>query len=473
MVFSSNIFLFVYLPIVLVVYFFLRKRSKLRNYWLLFASMIFYAWNQPNYLWIIIFSIVINYFGGILITKARTHNIKMIAVTFTIGLDLACLFYYKYFNMFVDILERISHRRFSFVDVILPIGISFFTFQSMSYVFDVYRDKVVVQKNIFKLALYIVLFPQLIAGPIVRYSDIADEIDERVIAFDDLIFGIKCFTIGLFKKVVIANAMAATADAIWSISPTENTVAVAWLGIVTYTLQIYFDFSGYSEMAIGLGRMFGFHFCENFNFPYISKSISEFWRRWHMSLSGWFRDYVYIPLGGNRKHVYLNLAIVFLLTGIWHGANYTFIFWGVWHGFFVIVERLVANRNSKGESDSLWIRVLSHTYTMMVVMIGWVFFRADSLSQGILYVKSLFGMLHDITPGFELGWYLDRYTICILVVAILWSTPIWRELKGKLAGILDKNVYTILGNIGIILMFGYSVIRVVSSTYNPFIYFQF
>ena len=342
----------------------------------------------------------------------------------------------------------------------------------MSYIFDVYRDKVPVQKNILKLALYIVLFPQLVAGPIVRYTDVALEIDDRKFDFDDLIYGVKRFIIGLFKKAVIANAMASTADAIWSIAPNENTVATAWLGIIAYTLQIYFDFSGYSDMAIGLGRMFGFHFGENL--PYISKSISEFWRRWHISLSSWFRDYVYIPLGGNRKHVYLNLAVVFLLTGIWHGANYTFIFWGIWHGFFILVERFINDRLLKKEENSSFLmRALEHLYTMLVVIVGWVFFRADSVTQGILYCKSMLGLIANVVPGFEVDWYLDRYTVMILVVAILWSTPFLSKAKEGIVSKLHANLVYAFESIGLILMFGYSILRVVSSTYNPFIYFQF
>ena len=471
MVFSSNVFLFIFLPVVLIVYYIIGSRA--RNYWLLFASLFFYAWNQPRFLWIILYCILINYLGGVVIAKTERDKNRMIWTGITICLNLGCLFYFKYFNMAVDLLEKILRREFSFVEVILPIGISFFTFQSMSYVFDVYRKKVSVQENILKLALYVVLFPQLVAGPIVRYADIALEIDDREVSFDNLVFGMKRFIMGLFKKAIIANAMASTADAIWGIAPNENTVATAWLGIIAYTLQIYFDFSGYSDMAIGLGRMFGFHFGENFNLPYISKSISEFWRRWHISLSSWFRDYVYIPLGGNRKHVYLNLAIVFLLTGIWHGANYTFIFWGIWHGFFILIERFLKNRKKSGSSTIRWIGWLSHIYTLLVVMIGWVFFRADTISQGILYCKSMFGLIPDIKPGFEVGWYLDQYTVFVLFVAILWSTPLFAKMKTFIMERVNQEIGYIAENVGLLLMFGYSVIRVVASTYNPFIYFQF
>lgn len=471
MVFSSNVFLFIFLPIVLIVYYLIGVRAK--NYWLLLASLIFYAWNQPRFLWIILYCIIINYFGGVAISKCEQQRSRILWTGITVFLNLACLFYFKYFNLAIDIFEKVFSKKLSFAEVILPIGISFFTFQSMSYIFDVYRDKVPVQKNILKLALYIVLFPQLVAGPIVRYADVALEIEERKMKFEDLVTGMKRFVIGLFKKVVIANAMASTADAIWSIAPNENTVATAWLGIIAYTLQIYFDFSGYSDMAIGLGRMFGFHFNENFNLPYISKSISEFWRRWHISLSSWFRDYVYIPLGGNRKHVYLNLAIVFLLTGIWHGANYTFIFWGIWHGTFILIERFLKNRNEGVLSVNKWGRGLGHIYTLLIVMVGWVFFRADSISQGLLYCRSMFGLIPDIKPGFEVNWYLDHYTVTVLVIAIMWSTPFLEKVKRAIVRKIGGNVSCVLENAGLLLMFGYSIIRVVSSTYNPFIYFQF
>ena len=316
MVFSSTLFVFFFLPITLLGYYLIKE--SYRNYWLLFVSLVFFGWSQPNYLWIIVLNIVINYVCAMLISQMPQIR-KYIVVT-AVLVNIAILFYFKYFNFTIETINNLANCNISIKDIVLPIGISFFTFQGMSYVIDVYRGDVPVQKNIFKVGLYIVLFPQLIAGPIVRYRDIAYEIDHRKNTLEDFCSGIERFIIGLGKKAIIANTMAATADAIWNADITKNTWIIAWLGSIAYTLQIYFDFSGYSDMAIGLGRMFGFHFNENFNLPYISKNITEFWRRWHISLSSWFRDYVYIPLGGNRKHVYLNLAIVFLLTGIWHGA---------------------------------------------------------------------------------------------------------------------------------------------------------
>lgn len=324
MVFSSTLFLFCFLPITLLVYYLVQDKYK--NYWLLLVSLLFFGWSQPNYLWIIVLSIGINYIGALIVDYMSKFKKPLLILT--IMANVLLLFYFKYFNFVLESINKIFDFNFEVLDIVLPIGISFFTFQGMSYVIDVYRKEVLVQKNILKLGLYIVLFPQLIAGPIVRYKDIAAEIDNRKTTLEDFSYGIERFVIGLGKKAIIANTMAVTADAIWNNGALNNSWITAWVGSISYTLQIYFDFSGYSDMAIGLGRMFGFHFNENFNLPYISQSISEFWRRWHISLSSWFKDYVYIPLGGNRKNVYLNLSIVFLLTGIWHGAAWHYVLWG-------------------------------------------------------------------------------------------------------------------------------------------------
>ena len=471
MVFSSNVFLFIFLPIVLLGYNIVGKRA--RNYWLLFASLFFYSWNQPQFLWIILYCIIINYLGGILISKGNSARKKLIVTIITISLNLLCLFYFKYFNFAVRMIERLTDSSLSLTEVLLPIGISFFTFQGMSYVFDIYRNQVVVQKNPFKFALYIALFPQLVAGPIVRYTEVAREIDDRKESFDNLLCGTRRFIIGLGKKTVIANTMAVVADLIFKASPYENTVPIAWLGIICYTLQIYFDFSGYSDMAIGLGRMFGFHFGENFNYPYISRTISEFWRRWHISLSSWFRDYVYIPLGGNRKHVYGNLIFVFLLTGIWHGAAYQFIAWGMFHGFFIVLERYLRTKVKRINIQSVMAKIFQHVYTMGVVMIGWVFFRAPSMRQGIEYLGSMFGLLKNITPRFDVRWYLDRYTVVVLIVAIILSTPLLRRVWDRIIQRVNETCRNLIMNVGLLGLFIYSLSCIVMSTYNPFIYFQF
>lgn len=327
MVFSSVIFLFVFLPVTLIGYYLMSAKG--RNIWLLVVSLFFFCWAQFNYLWLILFSIGINYAGAILIDNLSDKVVRRACLVISIIANLGLLFYFKYFNFTIDAINRIGNVSIPEKEIALPIGISFFTFQGLSYVIDVYKHKAHAQKNILKVALYIALFPQLIAGPIVRYVDIAKEIDYRTVSISDFSEGAKRFVLGFSKKILIANTMGAMVDSIWNAGVDQNTVAIAWVGAIAYMLQIYFDFSGYSDMAIGLGRMFGFHFLENFNIPYTSSSISEFWRRWHISLSSWFKDYVYIPLGGNRKHVYLNLAIVFILTGVWHGASWHYIVWGV------------------------------------------------------------------------------------------------------------------------------------------------
>ncbi len=477
MVFSNAIFLFAFLPIVILGYYVLR--GKLRNYWLLVVSLFFYAWNKPQFLIILLASICINYIGALIIDKCNQEKWQKLVLFLTVTLNILMLFYFKYFNFTMNVLSRILNRNIQFAQVVLPIGISFFTFQGLSYVVDVYRKEVDVQKNIFTLGMYISLFPQLVAGPIVRYKDVASEIDSRRVTLDDFVCGIQRFIIGLFKKIIIADTLALTADAIFGKDPYMNTVQIAWLGIIAYTFQIFFDFAGYSDMAIGLGRMFGFHFIENFNYPYISKSITEFWRRWHISLSSFFRDYVYIPLGGNRKRVYLNVAIVFLLTGIWHGAAFTFIFWGIWHGFFNLTERVVrtklANRTSKTTSKvkSTAISFIQHVYTLLVVVIGWVFFRASGLKEAVKYILSMFGMWNTEQNAFKLNFYLDKWTLFVLLLAVIMSTPLMKNVHDFLQKKMHQDVWNIIKNIVLLGALFLCILQVASNTYSAFIYFQF
>lgn len=311
-------------------------------------SLVFYLWGKPKYIVILMASMFINYCGARLVDRVKTQKSVNVVLSITVAANLLLLYYFKYFNFSVEVLNDLLKADIQINEVLLPIGISFFAFQGISYVIDVSQKDVPVQKSFSKFAMYISMFPQLVAGPIVRYKDIAREIDNRRVSLDDFTDGIQRFIIGLSKKVIIADTLAITADSIFGVSPSNNSISVAWLGIICYSLQIFFDFSGYSDMAIGMGRMLGFHFIENFNYPYISKSITEFWRRWHISLSSFFRDYIYIPLGGNRKHTYLNVAIVFLLTGIWHGAAYTFVLWGIWHGIFNIIEKILRDKKKTG-----------------------------------------------------------------------------------------------------------------------------
>lgn len=471
MVFSSSVFLFQFLPLTLIVYYLLPKRA--RNFFLLIDSLIFFAWNQLNYLWLILFSIVVNYLGGLFIDRCRKQSFRRFWLVIAILINLGLLGYFKYFNFLMENFSALTGRAIDFTAVILPIGISFFTFQSMSYVIDVYRKKAAVQKNLFNLALYVAMFPQLIAGPIVRYTDVAAEIDSRSVNLNDFYDGTVRFICGLAKKVLISNTLAVAVDQIWANGLDRTGFWIVWAGSILYTLQIYFDFSGYSDMAIGLGRYFGFHFPENFNLPYISRSITEFWRRWHISLSGWFRDYVYIPLGGNRKHVLFNLAVVFLLTGIWHGAQWTFVLWGIYNGFFIIIERILKGKTFiKGFPD--WSkRLFGSLYTLFIVNLGWVLFRAPDLNQAWTWIRQMFGIGLPANPGFTVFWYLNHLVLAAAIAGIFFSSSWPRRIKDRLQKHLSQPVFLILQNLCCILLFLASAMSVVSGAYNPFIYFQF
>lgn len=467
MVFSSSVFLFVFLPIVLIVYGIIP--AKLQNYWLLIASLFFYLWGGTQFFPIIIFSIIINYLGGMCLASVQKESYRKVILAAFVGVNILNLGYWKYTNFLVDIIRQITDSAIEMEAIILPIGISFYTFQGVSYVIDVYRRDVEVQKNPIYVALYICLFPQLIAGPIVRYSDIVNDINKRERSWDNYEQGIIRFILGLGKKAIIANSMGAIAEPIFKASPYENSVAIAWIGAIAYSLQIYFDFSGYSDMAIGIGRIFGFSFPENFNYPYISKSITEFWRRWHISLSSWFRDYVYIPLGGNRKgNVYVNLSIVFLLTGIWHGANWTFVIWGIYYGIFIVLERL-----GKKHLKFRFPKVVGHVYTLFLVIIGWVIFNAGSLEHAWQYILSMFGMLPLGMVRYTYEWYLNRYSVFLFLVAIIASLPlgkiVWSAVEKKLPTLVQK-IFCYAGT-GLLLLI--CMIYVMTSTFNPFIYFQF
>ena len=471
MVFSSTLFLFVFFPLTLAGYYILRGRA--RNYWLLFVSVIFFAWSQPKYLWIIILNVTINWAGAFLIDRFRKADKAVLILT--IIANLAILFYFKYFDFVIESVNYMFGTEFALKEIILPIGISFFTFQGMSYTVDVYRKDVPVQKNILKVGLYVMLFPQLIAGPIVRYADIAAEIDCRKTDIEDFTTGSERFIKGLGKKAIISNTLAVVVDSVWENGMANLTGPIAWLASIAYTLQIYFDFSGYSDMAIGIGRMFGFHFNENFNLPYISKSITEFWRRWHISLSSWFRDYVYIPLGGNRKHVYLNLSVVFLLTGIWHGASWNFVVWGLWNLLFILIERVIKShgKNKKDKKKSAVRDVILSIYTLSVVNMGWILFRAPNLPDAWMYIRTMFGAGVTEYPWYKVSWYFDRWTVLIMAVGIFLSTSLPEKLCSLIQSKLSENVYSALKYTGLLLIMFLAMLRIVSGTYNPFIYFQF
>ncbi len=466
MLFSSSTFIFLFLPLVCAVY--LLVRQELRNYILLTASLLFYGWGEPRYLAIMLLTIIVNYMGAIGLDRYRRWAKWILLLT--ILADLGVLFYFKYFNFVVENVNAAFGSDFSFIKVVMPIGISFYTFQSLSYLVDVYRREVEAQKDIYKLALYITLFPQLVAGPIVKYHDVQKEINHREVSFDKVAYGTKRFIIGLSKKILLANVFGSIADKIFNQPVEAFDTATAWVGAIAYSLQLYFDFSGYSDMAIGLGAIFGFKFLENFNYPYISKSITEFWRRWHISLSTWFKEYLYIPLGGNRvsrSRTYINLFIVFLATGIWHGASWNFIIWGLWHGFFIILERITGWHKKEGG----WLlNSLKHVYTILIFVIGWVMFRADTMSYAWNYLKNMFGFISEHKIVYDIEYYVEGIELVAFAIALLCAVPLFR-------GILTlhpryKKCYSLI-NIWLLLLFVASAASIAASTYNPFIYFRF
>lgn len=466
MLFSSVLFLWVFLPIVLVVNYILSKvsfqreetRYFVKNLFLLFASLFFYAWGGISYLFLMLFSILLNFLGGYAVGRLAGSPLRRrIFLWAVVAVNLGLLFYFKYFNML------------GLWEVTLPIGISFFTFQAMSYVFDVYRGKVPIQDSLCDFALYVSLFPQLIAGPIVQYGDVAKQLRSRKESLSAFFSGQKRFCYGMAKKVIIANTMAEVADQIWALEMTELGAPVAWLGMVAYTLQIYFDFSGYSDMAIGMGRMLGFRFRENFDYPYTSLSVREFWRRWHISLSSWFREYVYIPLGGSRGTLFKtcrNLVIVFILTGIWHGANFTFWAWGLYYAVLMLLERLFLGRLL----DKNPVKPLNWAYTMFAVMVGWVFFRSDSLPSAAEYIRQLFNFG---ASEYSILSFLSMKVLLVLAAAILCSGFLQRALKGLWEKARDNFLVWTADSVLQLALLAYSIVLIASGMYNPFIYFQF
>ena len=482
MLFSSTIFIFGFLPLVLLLYYVAPKRMK--NVVLLISSLFFYAWGEVFYVWVMICSILANYLTGFLIGASlnnKHEKFAKLSLAFGIVVNIGLLVSFKYTNFLADNLNILfSLFNFKLLDlkpIHLPLGISFFTFQAISYIVDVYRRETPYQKNILNLALYISLFPQLIAGPIVRYHDVAKQIVKRSYSFDLFASGVQKFVFGLSKKMLLANPLGEVADVVFACSSQDLTMPVAWIGILAYTLQIYFDFSGYSDMAIGLGRMFGFHFIENFNYPYISNSLREFWKRWHISLSSWFKDYVYIPLGGSRcssVRVYINLLIVFVLTGLWHGASWNFLIWGLFHGAFLTCEHAGFSRVLK----KIW-KPVQHIYVLLLVIIGWVFFRADTFGKSVEYLGSMFDLSnYSLTIEVFLSFF-SMEAMWAFVFAIIFSTPLCVFVNNKILsaskGNTLKTIFLMmiprLIVLSVLLML--CIFKISSSTYNPFIYFRF
>jgi alginate O-acetyltransferase complex protein AlgI len=475
MVFSSEVFLFGFLPAVLALYFVVRG-AALRNIVLVAASLCFYAWGEGWYLFLVLASALINYALGLVLARLPGEGTRdrRLVVAVAVTLNLALLVAFKYAGFFGDnlnfVLGNTIGRQLPLSQVYLPLGISFFTFHAISYIVDVYRRTSDARRNPLEIVLYFVFFPQLIAGPIIRYKDVAAQLGARSVTIEDFAYGVRRFVIGLAKKVLVANTLGAAVDHVFATPAATLSLPVAWFAIAAYTLQIYFDFSGYSDMAIGLARMFGFRFLENFDFPYIATSIQEFWRRWHISLSRWFRDYLYIPLGGNRVspwRVYLNLAMVFFLCGLWHGAKWTFVTWGLLHGLFLVLERVGALRRVTA------IPVVRHVYVLGVVGFAWVFFRADTFGYAFGFLTAL--VVPNGAPGLVLANVADHETIVAFIAACVLATPVLanrfdptRAFKGPVLPIAVAGLPAVLAGLFIV-----SVAKLAAGTYNPFIYFRF
>lgn len=476
MVFSSVIFLFLFLPVVLGVYF-LCPKLQAKNLWLIAASLLFYAFSGLWYVLLLLFSVLCNYIAGLFVSGRKPVLCAAVAV------NLGILGVFKYLGFLAQTVNHLPGVSVPVPSIVLPVGISFFTFQGLSYVIDVYRNEQLKSTKFSDVLLYISLFPQLVAGPIVRYEDVAHEVRSRSHTWENLARGLRRFIIGLSKKLLIADVCGSVVAQVYGADASILDSRAAWLGAVCYLMQIYCDFSGYSDMAIGLGLCFGFHFRENFNYPYISSSIKEFWRRWHISLSTWFREYLYIPLGGNRKgtaKTYRNKLIVFFFTGLWHGANWTFIVWGLWHGFFIVAEDLVAkltgkdrhSRNSKRRAAG----IAKHLYTLLVVLIGFVIFRADTMSQAVAMVAAMFSGVHATAQtGLLLAQCMTPLTLCALAAGVVFSTPVLPAILHRTDALTQnaQRAVRVLGGAVLLMLLVTDILHLSAASYVPFIYFQF
>ncbi len=468
MVFSSLFFLFVFLPAVLLLYYITPRRY--RNFVLFISSLFFYAWGEPVYILLMLFSTAANYTLGLLLGRCREKNSNarpVLIVSIFINIGLLCFF--KYFDFLLQTINSLLGTSLASPDLALPLGISFYTFQAISYIIDVYRGAVPAQRNFIVFGTYIALFPQLIAGPIVRYHMVAEQLVGRVEGLEVFGEGVRRFVVGLGKKVLLANNIGLLWQQIQQLPPSEVTILTAWLGITAFALQIYFDFSGYSDMAIGLGKMFGFTFPENFNYPYISRSITEFWRRWHISLGSWFREYVYIPLGGNRlgkPALYRNLFLVWFLTGLWHGAAWNFVLWGLYYGFILALEKAFLLK---------WLsrapRFICHAYAVLMVLLGWVLFAFDNLPTGWQYFQALFGLSGAGFFDREAIYFLYTHAI-LIIIALFASTPFINKIKQKLFE-SSAALYYAAATLSCLLVLFLSTVYLVDTTYNPFLYFRF
>lgn len=466
MVFSSTIFLCVYLPLVLLGYYICPKKG--RNLFLLIVSLVFYAWGEPKYVFLMIFSILVNYIFGRLMDKNRGRQKRMkLLLVLSVVIDLGLLSVFKYTDFVITNINAIFGANFDLLNIALPIGISFYTFQAMSYTIDVYRDDVRVQKNLIDFGMYITMFPQLIAGPIVRYADVQDQLADRSVTTVDFSEGVMRFVVGLGKKVLLANQMGAVWSDIYALGGDVSTL-MAWTGAIAYTFQIYFDFSGYSDMAIGLGRMFGFKFPENFRYPYQSVSITDFWRRWHITLSTWFKEYLYIPLGGNRcglARQALNLLIVWSLTGFWHGAGWNFVMWGLYYFVILFIEKLFLLK----ALDKL-PKFFRHVYALLLIIIGWVIFASDDVSVLLPYLGSMFGA-NGAIGGMDVYTLLTKAVL--LIICCVASTELPKKLFLSAAGAMNEKAAFTLKSVLMIALLALSMILLIGDSYNPFLYFRF
>lgn len=474
MSFSSIEFIFMFLPIIIISTYCMP--NKLKNTWLLILSIVFYSIADFRYLFLIIITVLINYLLGFIIGNTKKIKVKNLMLLVGIFYNLGILSFYKYINFLIENINGVFNifglvNSIEVLNIVLPIGISFYLFQCISYLIDVYRGDGKAEKNIINLALYITFFPQIFSGPIMKYKDMSTQLTKRVYSSEIFIEGTKRFIFGLFKKLIIANTLAITADKIFALNSSELGTSVAWLGVITYTLQIYFDFSAYSDMAIGIGRMLGFKINENFNYPYAAKSIKDFWNRWHISLSTWFREYLYFPLGGNRKgklNTYRNLFIVFFLCGLWHGAKWNFIIWGIYYGVILILERI----NFLGKVSSRIHPIFKHTYTLLIIGFGWVLFRAESFEQIKYYIRAMVG-LNPSTSYVSIYSYLNSEVALTIMIAIIFAMPIQKIMKSY----KNKSIFIVLKPITLLILFFISIMYLLPTTESSeiikFIYTQF
>lgn len=471
MVFSSTVFLFIFLPVVYILYL-LFKSIKVKNIILIIASLVFYAYGEPKAVLLMILSIIVNYLFGLGMNSKYKKPLLIISVIF----NVLMLFVFKYLCFTADLFTAVTGIPLGIPPIALPIGISFFTFQAMSYVIDVYKKPSLTEKNILNIFLYISLFPQLIAGPIIRFEDLAQELGNRQITAEKTAEGIRRFIFGLSKKMLIANFMGMTADAAFNRDTGSLSSGALWIGAAAYMLQIYYDFSGYSDMAVGLGKMFGFTFRENFNYPFSTGSMQDFWRRWNISVSTWFREYVYIPLGGNRKgklRTNINKVIVFFLTGLWHGANLTFILWGLIHGMFLMLE----NYGIIGivKSKKLPLKILSHIYCLLVIMFTFVIFRADSVGQAFRYIGGMFSQFSGTyeASSYVFSMVMTPYGVLVTIAAVLFSVPLAPALRKLFVQKSHALAGEYIAGAVSLVLFGMCILSLMTASYNPFIYFRF